>query len=153
MRNPEMTQPTVKVKRLHPSAQLPAYETPGAAGADVRACLYGEQYVVIAPKSRKLIKTALAMEIPSGYEIQVRPRSGLALKHGITVLNTPGTIDSDYKQEIGIILVNQGDEPFVVRDGDRIAQIIIAACVQMIVEEASEIDANGRGGFGSTGVK
>ena len=148
-----MTQPTVKVKRLHPSAQLPAYETSGAAGADIRACLHGEQSLVIAPKSRKLIKTGLAMDIPSGYEIQVRPRSGLALKHGITVLNSPGTIDSDYKQELGVILVNQGDEPFTVQDGDRIAQIVIAACVQMLVEEAFEIESNGRGGFGSTGLK
>ena len=148
-----MTRPAVKVKRLHPSAQLPAYETSGAAGADIRACLHGEQSVVITPKTRKLIKTGLAMDIPSGYEVQVRPRSGLALKHGITVLNTPGTIDSDYKQELGVILVNQGDEPFTVHDGDRIAQIVIAVCVQMLVEEAFEIENNGRGGFGSTGLK
>jgi dUTP pyrophosphatase len=141
----------VKVKRL-PHGEglpLPAYATAGAAGMDVVAA----EDVTIAPAARHAVATGLALAIPEGYEIQVRPRSGLALKHGITVPNTPGTIDSDYRGELKVILINHGSEPFVIQRGDRVAQLVLAPVVQAVWDEVAELDATtrGAGGFGSTG--
>ena len=133
--------------------QLPAYATPQSAGMDLRANL--DSPVVLRPLERKLIKTGLFIALPEGYEAQVRPRSGLALKHGITVLNTPGTIDADYRGEIGVVLINLSQEYFVVEDGERIAQMVIARHEQadfIIVEELDETE-RGAGGYGHTGVK
>ena len=132
---------------------LPAYATEGAAGMDLRANL--DEPVTIKPLGRALIPTGLFMEIPSGYEVQIRPRSGLANKHGITVLNTPGTIDCDYRGEVGVILVNLSDEPFTVQHGERIAQMVVAKYEKVeltVAEMLSETD-RGSGGFGSTGKK
>lgn len=134
---------------------LPTYETDGSAGMDVRAFL-PENPVHIKPRERALIDTGLYVEIPKGYEIQVRPRSGLALKKGITVLNTPGTIDSDYRNSIGIILINQGNEVFSVLNGDRIAQLVLNEVPQIKWEQVSNKEdlsntTRGLNGFGSTG--
>ena len=132
--------------------QLPAYETVNSAGMDLRAYL-PEGAIVIKPLQRVLVPTGLFMEIPEGYEGQVRPRSGLAIKNGITVLNTPGTIDADYRGEVKIILINLSDTDFTINSGDRIAQIIFAKCEQMEivnVETLSETE-RGAGGFGHTG--
>ncbi|MBQ9494498.1 MAG: dUTP diphosphatase [Treponema sp.] len=133
-------------------ARLPAYKTDGAAGADVCACLSAP--VVLAPGKYALIPTGLSFAIPVGFEMQVRARSGLAAKNGIAVLNAPGTIDSDYRGEVKIILINLGDEPFVVNDGDRIAQLVVAPVMQAQFVTADFLDktARGAGGFGSTGV-
>ena len=141
---------TVRFKRLVPGAVLPAYAHPGDAGMDLCSAADLE----VAPRSRALVPTGLAMELPVGHEGQVRPRSGLALKRGITVLNTPGTIDEGYRGEIGVILFNTSDEPFAVKKGDRIAQLVIAPVVRAEIEETSETGATqrGEGGFGSTGV-
>ena len=141
---------TVRFKRVHPDASLPAYAHPGDAGMDVRSV----EDVELAPGSRALVHTGLVMIIPAGWEAQVRPRSGLALKHGITVLNTPGTIDAGYRGEIGVILANMGDAAFSVRKGDRIAQVVIAPVTAALIEEADAVDetVRGAGGFGSTGV-
>lgn len=141
----------VEVKRL-PHGEglpLPAYATSGAAGMDVVSA----EDVTLAPGARHAVATGLAMAIPQGYEIQVRPRSGLALKHGITVPNTPGTIDSDYRGELKVILINLGTEPFVIARGDRVAQLVLAPVVQAAWDEVIELDATerGAGGFGSTG--
>ena len=133
--------------------QLPAYATPQSAGMDLRANL--DEPVVLKPLERKLIKTGLYIALPEGYEAQVRPRSGLALKHGITVLNTPGTIDADYRGEVGVCLINLSQEDFVVNDGERIAQMVIAKHEQgdfVVVEELDETE-RGAGGYGHTGVK
>ncbi len=135
---------------------LPAYETAGAAGADIRANLAVEDRaagVRLAPMQRAVVPTGLRVEIPLGYEMQIRPRSGLAMKHGITVPNTPGTIDSDYRGPLGVALINLGAEPYTIAHGDRIAQMIIAPVMQVqfeVVEGLSET-ARGAGGFGSTG--
>ncbi|MEI6889354.1 MAG: dUTP diphosphatase [Bacteroidales bacterium] len=132
---------------------LPAYETSASAGMDLRA--FVPQDIVLKPLGRALVPTGLFIEIPPGFEAQVRPRSGLAIKKGVTVLNTPGTIDADYRGEVKVILVNLSNEDFVVKDGDRIAQMIIAAHEQaewMQVEELEET-SRGAGGFGSTGHK
>jgi dUTP pyrophosphatase len=141
----------VEVKRLPHGGglPLPAYATSGAAGMDVVSA----ESVTIAPGARHAVATGLAMAIPAGYEIQVRPRSGLALKHGITVPNTPGTIDSDYRGELKVILINLGLEPFVIVRGDRVAQLVLAPVVQAAWSEVAELDATerGEGGFGSTG--
>jgi dUTP pyrophosphatase len=141
----------VEVKRLPHGAglPLPAYATAGAAGMDVVSA----ESVVIASGARHAVATGLALAIPQGYEIQVRPRSGLALKHGITVPNTPGTIDSDYRGELKVILINLGEEPFTIARGDRIAQLVLAPVVQAAWDEVEELDATerGAGGFGSTG--
>ena len=142
----------ILVKRL-PHGEglaLPAYATEGAAGMDVVAA----EDVVLAPGGRHAVATGLALAIPPGYEIQVRPRSGLALKHGITVPNTPGTIDSDYRGELKVILINHGTQEFAVRRGDRIAQLVVAPVVQGSWLEVEELEgtARGEGGFGSTGV-
>lgn len=134
-------------------AVIPQYKTSGAAGADLCALL--ENPLTIASGKTAIVPTGLFFEIPEGYEIQIRPRSGLAAKNGVTVLNTPGTIDSDYRGEIKIILINLGDEDFVINSGDRIAQMIVAPVTQAdfsIVENLSETE-RGTGGFGSTGVK
>ncbi|MEN3975475.1 dUTP diphosphatase [Emcibacter sp. SYSU 3D8] len=143
---------SVSIRRL-PHAEglaLPAYQTSQAAGADLTAAI-GED-VTIAPGERRLIPAGIAIGLPEGYEAQVRPRSGLALKQGVTVLNTPGTIDADYRGEVGVILINLGHEPFLIRRGDRIAQMIVAPVVQAEFHEAELSEtARGAGGFGSTG--
>lgn len=133
---------------------LPAYETKGAAGLDLRAALADGDPLVIAPGERKAVPTGLAMQLPAGLEAQVRPRSGLALRHGVTVLNAPGTVDSDFRGEITAILINLGQEPFTITRGDRIAQLVIAPVAQALLQETHRLDetARGPGGFGSTGV-
>jgi dUTP pyrophosphatase len=142
---------TVAVKRLPHGHDigLPQYATGGAAGMDVLAA----EDVTIAPGGRHAVATGLALAIPAGYEIQVRPRSGLALRHGITVPNTPGTIDSDYRGELKVILINHGSEPFAIARGDRVAQLVLAPVVQAAWDEVGELDETdrGTGGFGSTG--
>ena len=137
---------------LSPGASVPAYQTAGAAGADVFACTDGP--VTIAPGAVALIPTGIAVEIPEGYEAQIRPRSGLALKHGITLPNSPGTIDADYRGEVKVILMNAGDEPFVVRRGDRIAQLVVAPVARAVWRPVDELPptARGDGGFGHTGT-
>jgi dUTP pyrophosphatase len=142
------------VKRL-PHAEdlpLPSYATDGSAGLDLMAAV--GQDTVLEPRARALVPTGIAIALDRGYEAQIRPRSGLALREGITVLNTPGTIDADYRGEIGVILVNLGDQPFVVRRGDRIAQMVVAPVIGVTVEEVAELpdSRRGDGGFGSTGV-
>jgi dUTP pyrophosphatase len=141
----------VPIRRLpgNDDLHLPAYATDGAAGMDVVAA----EDVTLAQGARHAVSTGLAMAIPHGYEIQVRPRSGLALKHGISVPNSPGTIDSDYRGELKVILINLGDAPFEVRRGDRIAQLVLAPVVQAAWLEVEHLDetARGAGGFGSTG--
>ncbi len=132
---------------------LPAYETKASAGVDLRANL--ENVIVLKPLERILVKTGMFLEIPEGYEAQVRPRSGLALKKGITVLNSPGTIDADYRGEVGVILINFSNEDFIIENGERIAQLVFAKVEQaewMQVEVLSDTN-RGEGGFGSTGVK
>jgi dUTP pyrophosphatase len=133
---------------------LPAYETSSSAGMDLRAYL-PEGPITLKPMQRTLVPTGLFMEIPEGYEGQVRPRSGLAIKHGITVLNTPGTIDADYRGEVKIILVNLSDTDFVINSGERVAQIVFAKCEQMEVVNAETLSETerGEGGFGHTGRK
>lgn len=132
---------------------LPRYETEGAAGADLRANLPDRGSVMLAPGARALVPTGLRIEIPEGFEAQIRPRSGLALKHGITLPNAPGTIDSDYRGPLGVILMNAGDQAFTVSHGDRIAQIVVAPVVQAEFALAGALSgsARGGGGFGSTG--
>lgn len=135
---------------------LPSYETGGAAGADLRANLPPEiraAGLVLAPMERRIVPTGLRVAIPSGFEMQIRPRSGLSLKHGISLPNTPGTIDSDYRGPLGVLLINYGSEPFAIAHGDRIAQAIIAPVVQtgFAVVEALDETERGAGGFGSTG--
>ncbi|MCE8510506.1 dUTP diphosphatase [Ruegeria pomeroyi] len=136
-----------------PDVPLPSYETAGAAGADIRANLPDRGSLTLAPGGRALIPTGLRVEIPAGFEIQIRPRSGLALKHGITLPNTPGTIDSDYRGPLGVILLNAGAEPFEVVHGERIAQLVVAPVVQARFELTDALDETerGAGGFGSTG--
>ncbi|MEL7149609.1 MAG: dUTP diphosphatase [Pseudomonadota bacterium] len=135
------------------SLPLPSYETPGAAGADLRANLPGRGSVSLEPGARALIPTGLHVEIPVGYEMQVRPRSGLALKHGLSLPNTPGTIDSDYRGPLGVILINFGDTPVTIEHGDRIAQAVIAPVVQAVFKICDQLSKTDRasGGFGSTG--
>ena len=135
------------------SQQLPAYATPQSAGMDLRANI--DESITLNPMERRIIPTGLYMALPPGYEAQVRPRSGLALKHGITVLNSPGTIDADYRGEIGVLLVNLSNEPFVITEGERIAQMVIARHEQGQFEEVDQLDQTerGEGGYGHTGVK
>lgn len=141
----------VEVKRLPNGAglPLPAYATSGAAGMDVVSA----EDVTLEPGARHPVATGFALAIPQGYEIQVRPRSGLALKHGVTVPNTPGTIDSDYRGELKVIMINHGSESFAIQRGDRVAQLVLAPVVQAAWSEVAELDATerGAGGFGSTG--
>ena len=141
---------TLRFKRIHPDAVLPSYAHPSDAGMDVRSV----EDLVLAPGRRALVHTGLVMLLPPGYEAQVRPRSGLALKSGVTVLNTPGTIDSGYRGEVGVILINLGDSEFQVRKGDKVAQLVIAPVTQPEVVETDAVDETdrGAGGFGSTGV-
>ena len=133
--------------------QLPAYESEHAAGMDLVAAVPAGEGVVLAPGSRELIATGLAIELPKGFEAQIRPRSGLALKDGVTVLNSPGTIDADYRGEIGVILVNFGDKPFVVRRGARIAQLVVSSVERVALISSARLTPSVRGsnGFGSTG--
>ena len=138
------------------SLPLPGYETAGAAGADIRANLRPEDRdsgFILDPMLRAVVPTGLRIEVPDGFEVQIRPRSGLALKHGISLPNTPGTIDSDYRGPLGVLLINYGREPFLIRHGDRIAQMIVAPVVRarFSVVEALGETARGSGGFGSTG--
>ncbi|MCB0348529.1 MAG: dUTP diphosphatase [Bdellovibrionales bacterium] len=142
----------LKVQTLeHFTGDLPAYATEGASGFDVRARL--DTSVMIKPGERALIPTGLAFAIPAGYEIQARPRSGLAIKHGISLVNSPGTIDADYRGEVKIILINQGNEPFEIKDQERIAQLVLCPVVKAQFERVSTLDdtKRGAGGFGSTG--
>lgn len=145
-----MTTPTINVKFIKPNARLPYYASKGAAGAD----LISVESVVIPPKGRANVSTGLVFEIPQGWEVQIRPRSGHAFKSGVTVLNAPGTIDSDYRGEIGVMLINHGMMDFVINPGDRIAQMVVARAEQVgfaYVEDMTETE-RGAGGFGSTGV-
>ena len=143
----------VAITRRPGAADLPepAYETADSAGMDLPAAV--ESDLVLVPGGRALVPTGFAIALPSGFEAQIRPRSGLALKHGVTVLNSPGTIDADYRGEVGVILVNHGDAPFVIRRGDRIAQMVVAPVVQVTWQSTETLDetVRGSGGFGSTG--
>ena len=151
-----MTQPVkIKVCPL-PHFQglaLPAYETPGSAGMDLRAAVPDLEPLTLEPGARAMVPTGLSFAIPLGFEVQIRPRSGLAAKHGLTCLNTPGTIDSDYRGEIKVILINLDDKPFVIERGERIAQMVLAPVTQAAWEEVASLDetSRGTGGFGSTG--
>ena len=150
------TRPTLNLIRL-PHGQdleLPSYETKGAAGMDLRVAVDDGAAMTLAPGARALVPTGFIFEIPEGFEAQIRPRSGLAFKHGITCLNTPGTIDSDYRGEVKVLLINLGAEPFEITRGMRIAQMVVAPVVQARVDEITEISETmrGAGGFGSTGV-
>ncbi len=146
----------IAVKRLphHGDLPLPAYQTPGSAGMDLTAAIGAEETIVLKPGERRAVPTGLAIALPQTLEAQIRPRSGLALKSGITCLNTPGTIDSDYRGEIQVILINLSDKDFQIKRGDRIAQMIIAPVMQIGWTEVDDLDetARGAGGFGSTGV-
>lgn len=151
--------PVIRILRedwADPLIPLPSYETAGAAGADARANLRIEDRAngfTLAPMQRAVVPTGLRIEIPAGYEVQIRPRSGLALKYGISLPNTPGTIDSDYRGPLGVLLINYGTDPFVIAHGDRIAQLIVAPVVQAVFSEVDTLAATerGAGGFGSTG--
>ena len=133
---------------------LPAYETPLAAGMDLRAAVADDQPLTLKPMARAMVPTGLAFAVPAGFEAQVRPRSGLAAKAGITCLNTPGTIDADYRGEVKVILINLGEEDFVIRRGDRIAQLVIAPVASATWQSVESLDetVRGAGGFGSTGA-
>ena len=149
--------PVIKFRKLpHFNGDLPAYQTAGSAGCDVQAALDSSGgLLLIKPGARALVPTGLTLEIPRGFEIQVRPRSGLALKNGVTVLNTPGTIDSDYRGEVKVLMINLGQEDFTIKNGDRIAQLVLSPVVHALFQEAGELEATSRGeaGFGSTGVE
>ena len=150
----DITNTTIKVKVLDNSITLPKYETVSSAGMDIRAFI-PEGKIEIEPQERKLIRTGLCLEIPKGYEVQIRPRSGLALKNGITVLNSPGTIDADYRGELRVILINHSADRFLITNEMRIAQMVVAQFSRVDlfeVEDLSETD-RGEGGFGSTGTK
>jgi dUTP pyrophosphatase len=147
-----LVQPTevrITNKSHHP---LPSYATPHSAGLDLRANI--DAPLTLAPGQRSLIPTGLFLELPEGTEAQVRPRSGLAFKHGVTVLNSPGTIDADYRGEVGVLLINHGHDPFTVNDGDRIAQLVVARYVRVTFAESADLRASerGAGGFGHTGT-
>lgn len=149
-----MNNVNVKIKKLeHFKGELPAYQSAGASGFDVRAQL--TESVELKPQQRAMIPTALSFEIPIGFEIQARPRSGWAAKEGLTVLNTPGTIDADYRGEVKIIVINLGDKPVMIHDQDRVAQLVLAPVYQAIFHMATELSETerGAGGFGSTGKK
>ena len=147
---------TIKFTWLDPTAEadlcLPTYETAGSSGMDVRAAV--AEQLIIEPGARTLVPTGFAVAIPVGYEIQVRPRSGLAVKHGLSLPNTPGTIDADYRGEVKIAMINLGAEPVIIKRGERIAQMVVAPVVRAAIEVVSELDdtARGSGGFGHTGV-
>ena len=151
------SQPVLSLVRLPhgEGIELPAYETSGAAGMDLRAAVAADAPLTLAPGKRALVPTGFIFEIPHGFEAQIRPRSGLAIKNGITCLNSPGTVDSDYRGEVKVILANLGEEPFVIERGMRIAQMVIAPVTQVAVREGAEASetTRGAGGFGSTGVR
>jgi len=148
----EESQPVLRVRKKDPLVRLPQYETSGAAGMDIRAFI--DRDITIAPMGRVKIPTGLFMAIPSGYEAQVRPRSGLAARSGVTIVNAPGTIDSDYRGEVEVLIINFGNEPFTVKNGDRIAQMVISPVIQLRVFETETLSETerGTGGFGSTGI-
>jgi dUTP pyrophosphatase len=133
--------------------ELPSYGTPGAAGMDLRAAIAEDAPITLAPGQRAMVPTGLSIAVPEGFEAQVRPRSGLAVKHGISCVNTPGTIDSDYRGEVHVVLINLGQEPFTLRRGERIAQMVIAAYARVEWDEVDTLPdtVRGAGGFGSTG--
>ena len=141
----------VLVKKLKPFVQLPSYKTIGSSGMDLKACI--EKPINLEPKNSCLVPTGLAVAFPEKYEIQIRPRSGLAAKNNISILNTPGTIDSDYRGELKIILFNHGNENFVINNNDRVAQMVLTPIIKMELEEVNElpVSVRGVGGFGSTG--
>ena len=143
----------ILIKRLSKEIPLPKYETSGSSGMDLAA--YIEAVIIINPGDKALIPTGFSLSTPEGYEVQIRPRSGLAIKKGITILNTPGTIDSDYRGEIKVILINLSKDEFSVKNGERIAQMVVCPIKQVIVEEVKELTETirGIGGFGSTGTK
>ena len=143
----------IQIKKLSNEVLTPKYETLGSSGMDIAA--YTEQDIIINSGNRALIPTGFSLSVPQGYEIQIRPRSGLAIKKGITVLNTPGTIDSDYRGELKVVLINLSEDKFTVKNGERIAQMVICPIEQVSVEEVEELPETGRGtgGFGSTGTK
>ena len=143
----------VRIKKVRQGAiKLPHYMTPHAAGMDLCACLEGKE-VVLEPGKWQLIPTGIAIALPEGYEAEVRPRSGLALKHGVTLLNAPGTVDADYRGEVGCIMINLSKEPFTIKDGDRVAQLVIHQVCRAELEEAEDLpeSSRGEGGFGHTG--
>jgi len=143
----------IQIKKVSSSVLIPKYETSGSSGMDLAA--YIEKNIIISPGEKALVPTGFSLSIPIGYEVQIRPRSGLAAKKNITVLNTPGTIDADYRGEIKVILINLGKEKFIIKNGERIAQMIVCPVVQADFEEVKELSdtARGSGGFGSTGTK
>jgi dUTP pyrophosphatase len=143
----------IQIKKLSNSVSIPKYETSGSSGMDIAAHI--ENNIIINPGEKALVSTGFSVAVPKGYEIQIRPRSGLAAKKNITVLNTPGTIDADYRGEIKVILINLGKEKFVVENGERIAQMVVCPVVQANLEEVKELSGTKRGsdGFGSTGAK
>ena len=143
----------VRIQRLRAGAQIPQYMTEHAAGADLVACLEQPE-ITIRPGERVLVGSGCAIELPVGYEAQVRPRSGLALKHGVTVVNTPGTIDADYRGEVKVLLINHGDQPFTLKSGERIAQLVVAPVVRARLEQAESLSPTprGAGGYGHTGT-
>jgi dUTP pyrophosphatase len=149
--------PIVPIRRLANNADLPlpAYESDGAAGMDLRAAVPAEEPVVLRPGDRHAVPTGLAFALPNGFEGQVRPRSGLAARHGVTLLNTPGTVDADYRGEVKVILINLGAEDFTIRRGDRVAQLVIAPVTRAEWNEVESLDdtIRGAGGFGSTGAR
>lgn len=146
-----MQTPVLRIKKLHPAAHVPRYAHPGDAGLD----LFAVEALSLPPGEARLVRTGIAIELPPGTEAQVRPRSGLALKHGITVLNAPGTIDAGYRGEVGVILINHGRQAFDVEEGSKIAQMVIQPVLSVTVEEHAELSdtARGAGGFGSTGMR
>ncbi len=143
----------IQIKRISKKVLIPKYETPGSSGMDIAA--YIEKNITIEPGEKALIPTGFTLSVPKGYEVQIRPRSGLAIKKNISVLNTPGTIDSDYRGEIKVILVNFGKEKFLVENGSRIAQMVVCPIVQATLQEVEDLTKTkrGTGGFGSTGTK
>ena len=143
----------IQIKKLSNEVLTPKYETSGSSGMDIAA--YFERDIIINPGEKALIPTGFSLSVPRGYEVQIRPRSGLAVKKGVTVLNTPGTIDSDYRGEIKVILINLSKDEFSVKNGERIAQMVVCPIKQVIVEEVKELTETirGIGGFGSTGTK
>ena len=143
----------IQIKKLSDSVTIPKYETPGSSGMDIAAHITNN--IIINPGEKALVSTGFSIAIPKGYEVQIRPRSGLAAKKKITVLNTPGTIDSDYRGEIKVILINLGKEKFIIESGERIAQMVVCPVIQADLEEVKELPDThrGLGGFGSTGTK
>ncbi len=141
---------TVKIKRIHQDAIIPKYEHKGDAGVDV----FSVHDLIINPRERAVVKTGLSLEIPNGYEIQIRPKSGLALKDGITCLNTPGTVDSNYRGELGVILINHSSKPFLIQKGKKIAQLVLNKVENIQFKETKQLSktSRGAGGFGSTGL-